>query len=274
MITVVTDRLPLTCPAGCAGLLRPMSRWAPNRLCAECGTGYYVPPELTQDFERFWGDEGEPTQEQWEQWGGEDRQWSWLMDAAAATTSDRVLDLGCGFGHFVDWAAKRGWDAWGTEPDSWARERSLVGGRVAASLPEIPGHFDVVTAGDVLEHIVEPLQMVKAVLPRMSGGGRILIGVPSFEGIQLRWPLLRRNDEMFRHHVRPTEHVSQFTETGLRRLLELAGFTHVVRLHPPLNRHSNPVLNGLIKRFPHLRESMFMCGTAPGPPSADTAGER
>src|SRR5205807_4453781 len=126
---------------------------------------------------------------------------------------------GCGFGHFVRWACEHGWDAWGYEPDPWARERTEARGRVVATMDELSPPFALITLWDVLEHITEPIDYAHSLLPWLSPGGRLLVSSPNFAAMKLRWPLLRRSPERFNAVLKPFEHVVQFTEIGIRLTL-------------------------------------------------------
>jgi hypothetical protein len=174
-----------------------------------------------------------------------------------------LLDVGAGFGHFVRWALKNCWDAWGSEPDPWARQRSVAAGRVVADLDDIRPPFDVITLWDVLEHSTNPVGLASSLRPLLRSGGRIVVDSPNFAAMKLRWWWLRRDPQRFRAVVRPHEHAIQFTETGLHRTLARAGFTEMTTLHPPLSHGDSRLLNSVARLVPPLRQGLFVRGIAP-----------
>jgi SAM-dependent methyltransferase len=200
----------------------------------------------------------EPSAEQQAFWSGRSAQW----EATVGRGPGRLLDVGCGFGHFVQWALSAGWDAWGCEPDPWARERTLVAERVAASLDAVSGSFDIVTLWDVLEHVPAPIEFAASLPAVMRPGGRVLVCSPNFSSVKLRWPIARLNYQRFNSVVQPEEHFTQFTETGLRLTLQRAGFTTVTFMHPPLARGGG-LVERVMRFWPALRPGLFACARAP-----------
>lgn len=96
-------------------------------------------------------------------------------------TSGRLLDVGCGKAQFVDVARKAGWDAWGVELDEGACEyarqhyglQTVLNGTM--NHPGLPGKFDVVTLWDVIEHVPDPVAVLREVVQRLRPGGVVLI---------------------------------------------------------------------------------------------------
>ncbi len=251
----VVSTAPPNCPCG-SDDLRPPGRWAPYWTCAECGSGITV---LRSDEDHYWTGGVEPSSEQHAFWGGRDRQWTSLI----GTGPGRLLDVGAGFGHFVRWALDHGWDAWGCEPDPWARERSVAAGRVVADLDDIRPPFDVITLWDVLEHSADPVPLASSLRPLLRSGGRIVVDSPNFAAMKLRWWWLRRDPQRFRDVIRPHEHVTQFSEAGVHRTLARAGFTELTTLHPPLSHGESRLLDTLVRLVPALRQGLFVRGIAP-----------
>jgi SAM-dependent methyltransferase len=169
-----------------------------------------------------------------------------------------LLDVGCGFGHFVQWAVEHGWDAWGIEPDPWARESSVVPRRVVKDAASLEGSFDVVSMWDVLEHTTDPIGLAASLRGLVCPGGRLFVCSPNFAAMKLRWPVLRHSPERFSQIVKPDEHAVQFTELGARLTLQRAGYERVEVLRPPLANRPNPVLDALVRWWPSLRQGLFL----------------
>lgn len=97
----------------------------------------------------------------------------------------RILDVGCGDGHFLHLAGKKGFECHGLEYSkklsSYASTK--VDGNIhqgkyeKLTYPE--GAFDVITFIQVLEHIPDPLSVLKIAHYHLRRGGLLVIEVPS-----------------------------------------------------------------------------------------------
>jgi len=109
----------------------------------------------------------------------------------------RVLDVGCGYGGMMICMAEQGADVVGVEIDP---ERAAMGklrlqelGIVAdcseadicqPGMAEKLGTFDVITCQDVLEHVMDPTEMIQTVSNLLKPGGIIYMQVPNKWGAQ------------------------------------------------------------------------------------------
>jgi SAM-dependent methyltransferase len=138
--------------------------------------------------------------------------------------SNRLLDVGCGAGSLLEAARRAGWDAEGTEVSRPAVEHvrgegfKVFHGELAeAAYPA--GHFDVVTASEIIEHVPEPLPMLREIARILRPGGLFWATTPHGRGLSARVLGIRWST------VSPPEHLQLFTLGGVRRLLKEAGFT-------------------------------------------------
>ena len=96
-------------------------------------------------------------------------------------SGSRLLDVGCGKGQFVQVAKARGWDAWGVELDEgacvYASERLGLTTVLNGSLDheQLPGEFDVVTLWDVIEHVPDPVGILRSASKKLRTGGLIVV---------------------------------------------------------------------------------------------------
>lgn len=127
----------------------------------------------------------------------------------------RVLDVGCGTGAILEMLSAR-FDAWGidTSPHAIAfcRQRGLSKlycGSLGAFTAPAP--FALVTMLDVVEHVADDGGLLRAAIPLLAPGGRLLITVPAFPSL---WSA---HDEMLHHQRR-------YTRSTLRRVVADAGF--------------------------------------------------
>lgn len=113
----------------------------------------------------------------------------WEFDIAAEILADldsvtRVLEVGCGQGHFLV-RIKNRYEVKGLEFNPQAIEDcKAIGLDVTnedmAALPE--GSFDVVSAFEVLEHLPNPRDFIQQSLRLLRPGGYLLFAVPDPEG--------------------------------------------------------------------------------------------
>jgi len=151
--------------------------------------------------------------------------------AALAPDRGRLLDVGCFCGLFLDEARQAGWACTGIEPLVMPAiyARGQFGLRVVtdtlhqASFPA--AYFDVVTAFQVFEHLVYPMEEIEKIRGMLKPGGLLLIEVPNIDTV-----LVRLLGARHRHFV--SDHVSFFSAATLSRLLNQAGFRVRKVYHP------------------------------------------
>lgn len=135
----------------------------------------------------------------------------------------KILDYGCFCGVFLSVAQQQGWDAYGIEPLVMPSiyARGNFGVKVTTDTlrqDTFPAdYFDVVTAFQVFEHIVDPQDSLRKIHHIIKPGGLIAIEVPNIDNI---WVNVLK--EKHRHFVE--DHVSFFSGKTLGRLLERMGF--------------------------------------------------
>jgi SAM-dependent methyltransferase len=104
-----------------------------------------------------------------------------------AGTSGRILDFGCGLGHFVDLGRRAGLDIWGTDTfkgqfGHWA-ERIPESSRpyIRASQSGIPfedNRFDVVVSNMVFEHVDDFAGAIAEIHRVLKPGGALIAAFP------------------------------------------------------------------------------------------------
>jgi SAM-dependent methyltransferase len=140
-----------------------------------------------------------------------------------------ILDVGSGPGLFLSLGRTRGWRVRGIEPSHKAAEYSrkvldldieeiFLGPDTAPKL----GQYDVVSMGEVLEHLPNPLEMLHTARGLIKKDGLLTLVVPNdFNPFQV---ILRDHMDFSPWWVAPPHHLNYFTHDSLRRLVELAGF--------------------------------------------------
>jgi 2-polyprenyl-3-methyl-5-hydroxy-6-metoxy-1,4-benzoquinol methylase len=152
----------------------------------------------------------------------------------------RILDVGAGNGYFVFLARTEcGWDADGLEISDaeaeYAREQfgvEFLRGR----LEEVTARYNVVASFNVLEHVIEPVSLLRAMNKRLEDGGCLLLTTPNPSSIHRRISGLE-NWGM----VDPPHHINLFTRRALEELLARTGFEMVE--HETLSTYIKPIRN-------------------------------
>lgn len=163
----------------------------------------------------------------------------------------RILDVGCGYGSFLQRARHEGYDVAGIEPDAGACAgacKALGEGVVRnGTLQQVrlPARSaDVVATLDVLEHVPvdDHTAFARAVADVLVPGGIWVIKVPSTEGLYYRASALMarvmpRIGAVFMHRLWQTDyefpHMVYFNRSTLRRWLQRYGFTLIDSTYLP-----------------------------------------
>ena len=157
---------------------------------------------------------------------------AWLLERARPYIGPRVLDVGAGIGTFTVELAVLAEDVVALEPDpeeaGVLRARFADDDRVsvlqctAAELPADEPQFDAAICFNVLEHVREDVDALRAIHTRLRPGGHLLLLVPA-------------HPALYGETDRAVDHVRRYDGPTLRRSVDAAGF-ELVEL-----RHVNPV---------------------------------
>jgi 2-polyprenyl-3-methyl-5-hydroxy-6-metoxy-1,4-benzoquinol methylase len=146
----------------------------------------------------------------------------------------RVLDVGCGEAHFTEALAERDARVTGIdvaeEPLRRARARrpelDLRCVEPTGPWPLADVSFDVVWAGEVIEHVVDTTAWLSEVRRVLHSGGALLLSTPAHE--RLTRLALGLSARAFEAHFDPrTDHLRFYTRRALVRLLADFGFQAV-----------------------------------------------
>ena len=156
-----------------------------------------------------------------------------VRDLTAQPTGGRLLDVGCGNGGFLVRMRAAGWSVAGIEPDAQARSHAVGAGLDVREGPSVaeafPGEqFDAITLNHVLEHLYDPLAVLKACAQAVLPGGTVWVAVPSATGSGLG------RFGIYWYQLDPPRHIVLFTVGALRALFVEAGLEHIVTPPPTL----------------------------------------
>ena len=147
---------------------------------------------------------------------------SWLL---GFTAPGPLLELGSGRGFFLDAASRRGFKPVGVEPSPELAGRAVeeFGAEVKQGFLEevnLSGRrFASVCMFHVLEHVEEPVALLRQLGEQLVERGLIVLEVPNIASA-----MARRRAEGWGALQPDNLHITQFTPSTLRSTVELAGF--------------------------------------------------
>jgi predicted TPR repeat methyltransferase len=141
----------------------------------------------------------------------------------------RLLDLGAAGGHLG--RAVRGHCAYlaGVEPDRTLPASARAGydeWRAVDALHagEWSQPFDVVVCADVLEHLASPTALLERIHEWLHPEGLLLVSLPNVANVSIRLALLFGRFQYAERGILDRSHLSFYTRSSARRLLEDSGF--------------------------------------------------
>lgn len=158
----------------------------------------------------------------------------------------KLLDIGCGTGEFLREMEKHGWSVAGLEKDEKAAEfaQKQYGLKVTtlefSQMPYSENSFDVVTLWHVLEHLYNPLQILRELRTRLKDSGVLVIAMPNINSFDARfykanWVALDA-----------PRHVQHFVPASLQAFCSASGFEIIQRRQLPFDALYNCLFSELL----------------------------
>jgi len=198
--------------------------------CKRCGLIYLNPRPREENLLEFYGDFFSTNEESVSQW-------SRLMGKVYKETkkniekeysSGKLLDMGCGLGLFLKlWNPKK-WELFGVDISKkavgYAKNKGLNVKQDSLEETDFSdNYFDVITMFYVLEHLPNPLKVLKEVRRVLKKDGLLVIRIPQSISAErfLKFFGVRRN--LFH----PPMHLYDFSTKILKEFLLKAGFKRI-----------------------------------------------
>ena len=200
---------------------QPQTVW----VCGRCGAGY-LPPQ-TVDYAS--GEyrtlvDGSDAPEDFYSLHDEEQAEKLRMLGTGGLRDTVLMDVGCGAGSFLDLVKGFCKTTIGVEPTHSLRDALVKKGHIAFPychevLANWKGQVDIAVSFSVIEHLEDPLALLKEIRQLLKPNGRLLLSTPN----RCDWLLELLPDDYARFFYR-TVHTWYFGAEALIKLVRLAGF--------------------------------------------------
>lgn len=147
------------------------------------------------------------------------------------TPGMKVLEVGCGEGQLGRRLKECNQVVYGIEIDpSAARAAASVLDRVYTENVEefefnlSDEFFDTIILGDVLEHLVDPWELLVKMKRHLAKEGVIISSIPNLQYFPILWDLIRGRFEYRTHGILDKTHLRFFTAKEVRKLFTDTGY--------------------------------------------------
>jgi len=153
----------------------------------------------------------------------------WILWFLSGTTCPlRILDVGTAEGYLGEILKARGHSVIGVEQDRWAAERARPH-YDAFHIADIEnfqfpyhGEFDYILFADVLEHLKDPLTVLRRSLPALRKTGELIISLPNVANFVIRLSLLAGRFEYSDRGILDRTHLRFFTLAEIKKMMREA----------------------------------------------------
>ncbi len=158
----------------------------------------------------------------------EDSRYRKMYELLKRLNPRRMLEIGCSSGEFLEVFKKRGWEVRGLEISEKAAKRALereITVRVHdanTNLPFQDNSFDVVIAGEVIEHLFEDLDFLHECHRVLDKNGILLLTTPNLMSLKNRILMLFGFDPRY---AIEDHHYKVYTPARIKRLFEKSKFS-------------------------------------------------
>lgn len=183
-----------------------------------------------------------------------------LMNLVGNISGKKVLDIGCARGYVGSRIKALGNYVVGVDiSESAAREAEKVLDKIyifdlEGSWPDLGDKFDLAILPEILEHVFDPVEVLKKINSQLKDGGEIIITTPNIITWTNRASILSGNFEYTEQGLMDFGHIRFFTYKYLNKVLKDSGFTIIKENHIIFPGK----LTKLLKPWPSLFATQFI----------------
>ncbi len=132
----------------------------------------------------------------------------------------RLLDFGCGAGHFLEQMRDFGWQVEGLDISDLCAADVTTRTGIPVHVGSLPhtavadNSFDAITMWNALEHVHQPRDIIRAARKALRPGGVLVIGVPNIDS----WGFRKFQQDW--HCLELPRHLAHFTPDSLRGIMQ------------------------------------------------------
>lgn len=205
--------------------------------CETCGYKHIFPLPSLQELHKFYQEDYYKKEKpRYLQEGEEDLLWwkatyreYYNLLSDHLKKSGEVFEIGSGPGYFLKCGKELGWKVLGVEPSLQAVEyakqlgvEEVIHGFFTSELAASLSSFDAIFMDMVIEHVIDPAELLLLAKSVLKKEGLILISSPNdYNPLQA---ILRNTLKFSPWWVVPHHHINYFDFTSIQRLLETLGF--------------------------------------------------
>lgn len=231
-----------SCMGKCTEKLNFVSKGFDYNLlkCSNCGLKFFVSEKFEKlDDDQYWNDANVKVYKQQsvlKEFKIKHKKYLSIVERKSPP-NNKLLDVGCGSGIFVENSKKFGLDAVGIEPSSKARNlcqeqfsyKPMSGYLVHDS--DLDKNYGIVTAWDVLEHVSDPSLFISICHNHLVDNGVLLLETPNESSFVRKllnlYSSLKSFKPKFSSSLYYPCHRYYFTEKSIKILLESSGFNNI-----------------------------------------------
>ena len=151
------------------------------------------------------------------------------------TGNAKLLDIGCGSGTFLSMARNYGWELHGIEISEalarLCRKNNPDANIRTARFEDVNlenGQFSLITLWDVIEHVIDPVDVISRIKDLLVDGGVALFCTPDESSSLARLGKALYRTRLMQYPalaLHPPNHTYFFSRIGFHKMLEQVGFT-------------------------------------------------
>ncbi len=149
------------------------------------------------------------------------------------SSAKKILEIGCGKGHFCGQLIGKDIEVWGIEPDKDSAEIAekklykVLNNKLDDAVRLLPdNYFDVIILNDVIEHLLFPWDDLKTLRSKLSNNGVITASIPNVRYIKnLFHVLINKNWEYSESGILDSTHFRFFTKKSIVSLFSKCGYS-------------------------------------------------